>query len=94
MIDPTIEALIAAATEADGNGHTDEYLQPDPDPDRSALAVAKLHDALVSGFEPEFSPHEAEAAGAFLEDALSEDDARETDLALPRFHADTPPLKA
>jgi hypothetical protein len=96
MIDPTIETLISAATDADGNRHTDDYLvsPPDPDPDRFALAATKLHDALVSGFEPEFSPQEAEAAGAFPEDALSEADAREVDAALLRFHAGLLPPQA
>jgi hypothetical protein len=87
MIDPTIEAAIAAATEAGENGHVDEYLLSEPEPDRAALAAAKLCDALVTGFEPEFSPHEAEAAGAFLEDALLEEDARETGPALLRLGA-------
>lgn len=36
---------------------------------------AKLADALVPGFQAEFDPEEAEAAGAFEEDALSEADA-------------------
>jgi hypothetical protein len=94
MIDPTIEAVIAAATEAGSNGHTDAYPLSDPEPEWSAFAAAKLRDALVAGFEPEFSPHEADAAGAFLEDALREEDARETGPARPRRHAAALPLKA
>jgi len=94
MTDPTIEALIAAATEAGENGHADQYLLFDPEPDQSALAAAKLRDALVVGFEPEFSPHEAEAAGAFLEDALREEDARETGQAVLPFEAGLPSSKA
>lgn len=86
MMDPTIQALNAGA-EAGARGHTDEHLLPDHEPDRSALAAAKLRDAQVAGFEPEFSPHEAEAAGAFLEDALGEADARETGPAWPRYLA-------
>lgn len=35
----------------------------------------KLTDAMTPGFAPEFDPDEAEKAGAFEEDALSEDDA-------------------
>ncbi|PKL74948.1 MAG: conjugal transfer protein TraD [Candidatus Melainabacteria bacterium HGW-Melainabacteria-1] len=35
----------------------------------------KLADALTPGFQPEFDPDEAEHAGAFVEDALSEADA-------------------
>jgi hypothetical protein len=86
MNDPTIEAVIAAATEAGANGLTHAYLLSDPEPEWSTFAAAKLRDALVVGFEPEFSPHEADAAGAFLEDALREEDARETGPALPRLH--------
>lgn len=43
-----------------------------------SLAMAKLRDALVPGFEAEFSPEEAEAAGAFREDALSVADASDS----------------
>ncbi len=35
----------------------------------------KLHDAETPGFQAEFSALEAEIAGAFEEDALSEEDA-------------------
>jgi hypothetical protein len=35
----------------------------------------KLADALTPGFQAEFDPEEAERAGAFVEDALSEQDA-------------------
>lgn len=35
----------------------------------------KLADAQTPGYQAEFAPDEAEAAGAFSEDALSEDDA-------------------
>jgi hypothetical protein len=35
----------------------------------------KLTDAMTPGFTPEFDPDEAERAGAFEEDALSETDA-------------------
>jgi hypothetical protein len=94
MIDPTIEAVIAAAAEAGDNDHPDTYLLSDPEPEWSAFAAAKLRDALVVGFEPEFSPHEAEAAGAFFEDALCEEDARETGPALPQLHPAVLPLKA
>jgi hypothetical protein len=86
MMDPTIQALIAAAEAGAGN-HTDAHVPPDHEPDRSALADAKLRDAEVAGFEPEFSPQEADAAGAFIEDALGESDAREADPAWPRFLA-------
>jgi hypothetical protein len=94
VIDPTIEALIAAATEAGENGHMDIYLMSDPDPDRSTLAAVKLRDALVVGFEPEFTPNEADAAGAFFEDALREADAREHRTGLRRLRVTVLPPKA
>ena len=37
--------------------------------------LEKLADALIPGFQAEFDPDEAEQAGAFQEDALSEQDA-------------------
>ena len=40
----------------------------------------KLADALVPGYWAEFDPDEAAAAGAFAEDALSEEDAAESGL--------------
>ena len=43
----------------------------------------KLTDAQTPGYQAEFDPEEAERAGAFVEDALSEQDAAESgdDLA-------------
>ena len=38
----------------------------------------KLADMETPGFEVEFDPEEAELAGAFVEDALSEQDALES----------------
>jgi hypothetical protein len=43
----------------------------------------KLHDASVAGFVCTFEPHEAELAGAFVDDALSETDALLSALDLP-----------
>lgn len=40
----------------------------------------KLIDLLTPGLNIEFSPDEAVKAGAFVEDALSEDDAQESSL--------------
>ena len=37
--------------------------------------IDKLHDAQTPGYHAEFDPEEAESAGAFVEDALSEEDA-------------------
>ena len=42
----------------------------------------KLTDAMTPGFEAEFDPHEAEKAGAFTEDALSEADALDSTIDL------------
>jgi hypothetical protein len=42
----------------------------------------KLLDALTPGYQAEFDPDEAEQAGAFVEDALSEQDAAESDIDL------------
>ena len=54
--------------------------------DNAAAAGAlreKLADAATPGYQAEFDPEEAERAGAFVEDALSEQDAAESgdDLA-------------
>jgi hypothetical protein len=43
--------------------------------DTSGPVTAKLQDALTPGFQAEFDPAEAEMAGAFEEDALTEADA-------------------
>lgn len=42
----------------------------------------KLADALIPGYQVEFDPDEAERAGAFIEDALSEHDATESNVDL------------
>ena len=42
----------------------------------------KLADAMTPGFQAEFDPEEAERAGAFVEDDLSEADAAESDADL------------
>ena len=42
----------------------------------------KLLDALVPGFAAEFDPEEAQRAGAFAEDALSEADAADSAIDL------------
>lgn len=43
----------------------------------------KLIDAEIPGAIVEFDPDEAEQAGAFVEDALSEADARDAEEGLP-----------
>ena len=55
-------------------------------PDDAASAAAalrdKLTDLLISGYSVEFDPDEAEQAGAFQENALSEQDAADSCLDL------------
>jgi len=46
------------------------------------VLAEKLTDAMVPGAMVEFDPEEAERAGAFIEDALSEGDALESDIDL------------
>jgi hypothetical protein len=49
---------------------------PIDDPRNAADALRdKLIDAQTPGYQAEFDPEEAERAGAFVEDALSEEDA-------------------
>jgi len=48
----------------------------------AAAVREKLADAMTPGFQAEFDPEEAERAGAFVEDALSEADAAESDADL------------
>jgi hypothetical protein len=42
------------------------------------VVLEKMSDAQTPGFRTEFTPDEAERAGAFAEDALSEQDAAES----------------
>ena len=53
----------------------DDSLKQKLFPDADAVLNEKLSDAMTPGFEAEFDPEEAERAGAFHEDALSEADA-------------------
>jgi hypothetical protein len=69
--------------------------------DAVSLAVLreKLIDALTPGFQAEFGPDEADQAGAFVEDALSEEDAAESSIdacldAAPDLIAATMPAAA
>jgi hypothetical protein len=48
--------------------------------DAAAALREKLADAEVPGYQAEFDPDEAERAGAFVEDALSEQDALESTI--------------
>lgn len=57
----------------------------------AALTIAdKLRDALTPGFVAEFAPDEAERAGAFNEDALSEADATDSSVDLPALSGTSP----
>ncbi len=74
-----------------------------PPVDDYATATEALHeklaDAQTPGYQAEFDPEEAERAGAFVEDALSEEDAADSnaDMAdllgeeLPEFLDDDGP---
>lgn len=59
----------------------DEGLLSDEANAASALRE-KLIDAMIPGFQVEFDPDEAEKAGAFKEDALSEADALDSGVDL------------
>jgi len=49
---------------------------------QQAAILEKLTDSLIPGLQVEFDPEEAEQAGAFVEDALSEEDALESSIDL------------
>ncbi len=51
-------------------------------PTDAATLAEKLTDALTPGYQAEFDPDEAERAGAFVEDALDEQDAMESSVDL------------
>lgn len=48
----------------------------------AAVLREKLADAMTPGYQVEFDPDEAERVGAFVEDALSEQDAAASDIDL------------
>lgn len=61
------------------NGLNDDIkMAIDREADASEVLNEKLRDEQIPGFEVEFDPEEAENAGAFEEDALSEADALES----------------
>ena len=59
----------------------------------SGPVIEKLQDALTPGYQAEFDPAEAEAAGAFQEDALSEADAFASSHDTLHFQAPAAPAK-
>lgn len=48
----------------------------------ASVLQEKLIDAMIPGFQVEFDPDEAEKAGAFKEDSLSEADALDSGVDL------------
>lgn len=60
--------------------------------DVEVIVIEKMGDAQSPSFEVEFTPEEAELAGAFREDALSEADASES--ATDGSQVDTAPAPA
>jgi hypothetical protein len=66
----------------------DEYA-----PGSNALK-SKLDDASTPGFQAEFDPNEAEVAGAFTEDALSESDALDSTHDVPLLEDRSTPQKS
>jgi hypothetical protein len=60
----------------------DDVNEPISDGAASAAAALrdKLADIMIAGYEAEFDPDEAEQAGAFVEDALSAQDAAESSV--------------
>lgn len=69
---------------------TENNLAP-TDPD---TVSEKLNDALTPGYQAEFDPEEAESAGAFSEDALSEGDALSSTHDSAHFALHSPPPKS
>ena len=64
---------------------TNDNLEQSAFDDQANAAEAlreKLDDAMTPGYQTEFDPEEAETVGAFVEDALSEEDAAESDADL------------
>lgn len=68
----------------------------DEDPEAIAAEVLqeKLVDAMIPGYVVEFDPQEATNAGAFIEDALSEQDAAESTADLVDAAGMQPPSDA
>ncbi len=64
---------------------TNDNLEQSTFDDQANAAEAlreKLDDAMTPGYQTEFDPEEAETVGAFVEDALSEEGAAESDADL------------
>lgn len=72
-------------------GDTDEDDHAPVTPD---TVKEKLNDMLTPGYQAEFDPEEAESAGAFFEDALSEDDALASAHDFAQTAPHSPPPKS
>jgi hypothetical protein len=68
----------------DANDTEGKEIPKDEEEDETSAFVVreKLIDALTPGFQAEFDPDEADQVGAFVEDALSEEDAAESSMDL------------
>ena len=66
------------------NSTDNKNFAPTKHVDAEALGE-KLADAQTPGFQAEFDPEEAEQLGAFKEDALTEQDALDSDMDLVYF---------
>lgn len=67
------------------NTDADDLAAPitfDAKADKAAAIREKFIDVLTPGFQAEFAPDEADQAGAFVEDALSEDEAAASGIDL------------
>ena len=59
-----------------------DEVTPCNDDNPIGVIVQKFADAMIPGFQAEFKPDEADQAGAFSEDALTEADALESSIDL------------
>lgn len=72
-------------TDPKNQTNTDTTAELPPVDDYASATEAlreKLTDAQTPGYQAEFDPEEAERAGAFVEDALSEEDAADSNAGL------------
>lgn len=74
---------------------TDNSVPNLPEIDDAATAAEvvreKLTDAMTPGYQAEFDPEEAERVGAFVEDALSEQDAADSSADLAELGGEEEP---
>lgn len=62
----------------------DDMTVPAPEPRLAEVVCDKLRDAIAPGFLAEFDPEEAALAGAFVEDALTPEEALDSASDLTR----------